>query len=187
MLCNINDQTDALPSDMVALGNASPHLLFMHFHIFSQTLLSTFSPTLLSTITHNLHTQPVASAYWIPLVLFVIYKGVRKQTLVNSWLIATGCAFGILLYKQWWHDIWTILVPCLGFPLIAYEVERSKISFFLQSRLLLGSVNLGYQVSEEGDIYPISTPSHSLSTPSLIPYLHPLTPSHILLLCDHSG
>ena len=54
MLCNINDQTDALPSDMVALGNASPHLLFMHFHIFSQTLLSTFSPN--PFINH--HTQP---------------------------------------------------------------------------------------------------------------------------------
>ena len=107
-------------------------------HLLHLPFLSRFYPLL--------PFNQMTSAYWTPLVFFIIYKGIRKQTIVNCWAIATGCTFGILLYKQWWHDIWTILVPCLFAPLIAYEIERHKMVYFLQSRMLLGRANSGYQV-----------------------------------------
>ena len=73
-------------------------------------------------------------SYLTPLTLFITYKGVNKHAMLASWSVASVASFGLLIYMGWWHDIWTVLTPLLWTPFIAYEVERSKISFFLQVR-----------------------------------------------------
>jgi hypothetical protein len=72
-----------------------------------------------------------------PVVTFLFLKGVRKETIIILWVIASGSTLGCIIYLQSWKQIWAWIIPTVFTPLIAYEFERSKIAFFLQSRKTL--------------------------------------------------
>ena len=72
-----------------------------------------------------------------PVVAFVFLKGVRKETILIMWVIASGSTLGCIAYLGAWQQIWAWIMPTFSTPLILYEFERSKIAFFLQSRKTL--------------------------------------------------
>ncbi len=69
-----------------------------------------------------------------PVATFVFLKGVRKETIIILWVIASGSTLGCIIYLKSWNQIWAWIIPTVFTPVIAYEFERSKIAFFLQSR-----------------------------------------------------
>jgi hypothetical protein len=72
-----------------------------------------------------------------PVATFVFLKGVRKETIIILWVIASGSTLGCIIYLNSWKQIWSWIIPTVFTPVIAYEFERSKIAFFLQSRKTL--------------------------------------------------
>ena len=72
-----------------------------------------------------------------PVTTFVFLKGVRKETIIVLWIIASSSTLGCIAYLRAWTHIWAWIIPTVFTPLIAYEFERSKIAFFLQSRKTL--------------------------------------------------
>ena len=76
----------------------------------------------------------VMLTFLAPVVTFVFLKGVRKETIIILWVIASGSTLGCVAYLGAWRHIWGWIIPTVCTPVIAYEFERSKIAFFLQSR-----------------------------------------------------
>ena len=75
--------------------------------------------------------------YLAPVNGFLFMKGASKYTIFFMWAIATGAALGCIIYLNAWIHIWCVVVPAVFTPVVAYEFERSKIAFFLQSRQML--------------------------------------------------
>ena len=79
----------------------------------------------------------VMLTYLSPVVTFVFLKGVRKETIIVLWVVASGSTLGCIVYLRAWSQIWAWIIPTVNAPVIAYEFERSKVAFFLQSRKTL--------------------------------------------------
>ena len=79
----------------------------------------------------------VLLAYLIPVGVSVTFKGVRKESIFTALLMTSSVVFGCIAYLRAWNQIWSMIIPTVKTFMVAYELERGKIEFFIQSRKAL--------------------------------------------------
>ena len=84
-----------------------------------------------------------------PVAVFVLFKGVYKETIFLTLLMASATTLGCIAYLGAWNQIWAWIIPTIKSFMISFELERSKIETFLQSRKALSEERRKRKVVEE--------------------------------------
>lgn len=78
-------------------------------------------------------TDSVLLCYLSPIVLQLLYKGIRINLIFMSWAISTAFIIASIVHVKAWNEIWTILYS-LFFLFMMNEIERIMRLSYLQDK-----------------------------------------------------
>lgn len=84
-----------------------------------------------------------------PVAVLVLFKGVQKEVIAFTLLLASATTLGCIAYLGAWNQIWAWAIPTIKSAMISYELERSKVESFLQSRRALSEERAKRHQAEE--------------------------------------